>query len=215
MKSSPAACLLALVVASCGACAGWMRPNASAPGIGRVLTSSARVRVLCDGKLVGYGSGVAVGYRHVLTARHVARACASAATFEVVFDDGSIRAAMVDADAPESVDVSRLVLDGVRRSWAWVARYRPRRGQRVWVYAGDGKMDSAHEWAFHLKQGWITHVEDYVIVVGIHAVPGNSGAAVFDDEGRVLGILVGGSWDPNQEFYLAAWRPTAWRGLTP
>lgn len=213
-----ALCLIAFLTA-CSSCAPGLM---SRGGVERLMPASARVRVLCDGQLRGYGSGVAVGPRHLVTAKHVVQACKTTPTpdmaqYQVVLDDGSRREAVLVREAEGDVDVALLVLGGAAsfRTWAELADYRPLPGQRVWLYTGDGRMDQKGEWAFHLKEGIVTRVHGDVLVVSAHVVPGNSGAAAFDDDGRVVGILVGGRWDSSEEFYLEAWRPRAWRALVP
>jgi len=187
-------------------------------GVRRMVKSAARLRVYCDGTISAYGSATAISPRLALTARHMGRVCkgTSTATYTLQFDDGSIyEVAMLKMAKNEEVDTAQLydVESITFAHYARVAAYEPARGQHVWVYAGDGKLDVPGEWGFVIKEGRVSRVLDGVLVVSAHGVPGNSGCGVFDDAGRLLAVLWGGSWNPNSEFYFEAYRPAAWPDL--
>lgn len=210
------------------ACGGTALAPRSVPtdraGIKNALAASVRIRGYCNGELVGYGSGVAVSDRHVLTARHITQMCADTATpdmasFELVSPDGSVRDATGDMDAiDDSIDVGRLIVtDGhYFKTYAPIAEYTPDVPDDVFIYAGDGTMDvSEPQRLFFFKWGSVSKVWEHTILVSFHGVPGNSGAGVFDAAGHVVGILHSGNWTPTKENFVLADRPSAWVELFP
>lgn len=212
------------------ACSGGCIPQAHLTHTGAdtiavqiVMQSSVRILADCDGDgdLDGFASGVAVSPRHILTARHVAEGCGrisrapDMAQFWAYTWDARRIPIVVDmlARDPE-VDAARFVVDGGSDPfavWALPALYLPATGQRVYQYTGDGTFDPP----FHWKEGVISGARGQQLDISIHGVPGNSGSAVFDVNGNILGILWGGRWHSGLEFAIGAYRPQAWIELIP
>ena len=219
--------LLVAALAACQSCA-YHKPQSlpqlyETRGVERIVKSSVRIRVYCNGQLTAYGSGVAVSPRHVLSARHIARGCSNSPTpdmaqFEMITPDGIGHEFILELEAanPE-IDAARFVILGSLElaNYASIADYQPRIGQPVYQYAGDGTMDIGGEHAFQFKQGFVSETQQDLVIVSIHGVPGNSGSGIFDSEGNLLGILWGGSWQYSRENYIEATRPVAWPELVP
>lgn len=221
--------LVAAFVAACSSCATFQKlkpydplaPVYVSDGVERIVKSAVRIRIYCDGQLLGYGSGTAISPRYLLTARHISQGCQSSetpdmGTFTAQFDNGEIYEIITAKESAE-VDTALMVVAGSNSfpAWAPLADYQPSVGQRVWVYAGDGTIDGDGEYAFQIKDGLLSHVLAGLIVVSAHGVPGNSGCGVFDEDGNLLGVLWGGSWNASREFYFEAYRPQAWPELIP
>ncbi len=235
MKTLVIVMLLAALSVACSSCASVRaaRVGLTVPqeyetfGVEKMVRSAVRVRIYCDGNIYAYGSGTAVGPRHVLTARHIASGCPKgdapdapdvSTTFTVQFANGQIyQVAAQQLASNDRIDAAQLVNIEVADfpSWAKVAWYQPRVGQRVMMYAGDGTLDLPDEHAFQFKDGRVTRADDWRLVISSHGVPGNSGCGVFDENGDLVGILWQGAWSPAREFYFEASRPEMWSELLP
>jgi hypothetical protein len=192
--------LALLALASCSlplAPAGY----ATAPAAAQ-YTSSVRITSTCDG-LTGYGSGVAITSRHVITAAHVV-ACTGDALITATTRDG--RTSLVSIDlAAAGVDVVRLVADGVKRPfqhWAEVTSQHPLTGSAVCLVAAS----EGH--APVRRCGDAGGLVEGGLLIAVPGYPGNSGGAVFDGEGRVVGVVQQGRRD-----YAVAIPVPAWRAL--
>lgn len=219
------ACLTILVGVACsGALAHAPVSPDYRPGneLRNALASSYRIRIYCGEELAGYGSGVAIDNRHVLTARHVVEACLESDTpdmewFELVDYNGRVYEAALDRKASdEEIDVARLVVNGAAEfpTWAPIATAPPNVLDRVFLLAGDGSMDRGYG-RFFPKDGYVSGIIRDQLVVSIHGVPGNSGSAIFDVHGQVVGILHSGRWDASKEFFVFAALPKTWYDLFP
>lgn len=216
-----AACVALAFVTSCAGPAGAADPGSVVPvhfetsGIERMTAAAVRIRVYCNGELAGYGSGTAIGPRHLVTARHLLRMCEDG-RFTAQFDSGMRYEISLVAGASNE-DVDAALFANVERddfkNWAQLAGYQPRRGQQVFFYTGDGWIDTDGEWPFQIKEGRVSFVRAGTMVVSTHGVPGNSGCGVFDADGALLGVLWGGRWDARTEFYIEAFRPQAWSDI--
>lgn len=222
---------LSLVGCSCGGIQ-KIRPNVDqtqvyvTKGVQRLVESSVRIRAYCgpELKVDSLGSGVAVGPRHIISARHVAVACQDSQTpdwvsYEAIMDNGATYEIALDRHAKDDdTDVSRFVVLGMATLpvWTELTDYQPAVGQRIWVYAGGGmKQDDAGFWDFILKDGYVSRSFKDIVVISTHGIPGNSGGAIFDEDGRVIGILVSGVWASAHENYVDAYRPTFFPDLWP
>lgn len=215
--------VLGLLLSACSSCSG---PDRAAARTDNVLTthadqneyasetarriwgSTVRLEVYCEGEAgpSGWGSGVTISRRHVLTARHVID-CDNKAKLEGVIvhlDDGQRIPMSLDVlPASDGVDAARLVVDGIQR-FDWFARpalYSPARWQTVCVLASDIEMGELYP-----KCGYVSRGGHATLRVSIHVVPGNSGAAVWDLSGNVVALVSRGRWASNGEFVLLAQR---------
>lgn len=178
--------VLALVLLGC---CPTTQPAPAAPSPSTVVNveyqRAVRVDVDCGLGLTPNGTGVRVGGHTVLTALHVVQC--DVKSVAVVDQDGKSYEAKVQGAAP--FDVARLEAKDLPAlpqleigsvdvgSRACAAVYLPERGRRCGeVWPNIEGQDS----------GWM-HV-DFV------AEHGNSGAGVWDEEGRLVGILVHLRW---------------------
>ena len=102
---------------------------------------TVRIQVDCVNGGGGWGSGVIVSPRHVLTAKHVVEACTPAEPWKVTVEThiGTKFEVVVDT-LHEHVDAARLVVTGVGspfRSWARIAHWGPEDGQWICFSAHD------------------------------------------------------------------------------
>ena len=212
---------LTLALAACGRSyyVAGPAPRYEDEYVEKLARVAVRLRIYCDGKLWGYGSGTIVSRKHVLTAKHVVEACPAGArdSYLAETDDGTQYPVETELKSAE-YDAARMRLLpewGEFPYWAEVASYPLRRGQPVYMFTGDGATIDADP--FYLKDGRIARVQptEKSVHVSAHAVPGNSGCGVFDAEGRLVAILWGGRWDPRTEFIFVATTPDAWPELVP
>lgn len=190
-------------------------PQAPEAGMQNAIASAVRLRIYCDGEMLGWGSGTFIDPWHVITARHVS--CDEnpvASEYDVVNFWGETKHATYDAGAEDSdTDVLRLLVSEQNGAWAEIANYIPAYGQEVYMSTGDGTMDEVDFPAFHFKVGRVGPSDESKVRVNIHCVPGNSGGAWFDAQGHLLGVLSAGSWNSGRENWCEGYPPASWMDL--
>lgn len=213
-----------VLLTSCATLAPLLHPGYETQGDRVRSEASVRVLMFCDAEHLGFGSGVAVSSRHVLTARHVVEdeRCKVPLTFIVIKFDGErvpmeldkVAGGLTWDELPGSVDdAARLVpvaCGNLFETWAPIAQYRPRLGQTVYMVAGQYDRPP-----FIYKTGIVSGVSDEKLLLSGHFVPGNSGSAAFDSNGHVLGLVVSAVWADSAENWSQAIRPASWSEIIP
>ena len=159
------------------------RPQAQYARSRDVFASTVRVvAVYADGQVVS-GTGVIVGPRHVLAARHVVhRDGVEYLAIGVVRQADVGVEVVVDAES-EGLDVARLMVVGVGAPFRDVSSPGPV------AAAGEELCMVTNEWL--MKCGRVSPDPlPQATVVAIRAVPGNSGAPLYDARGRLSAIAV-------------------------
>ena len=203
--------LLAVVLLSaCDGCGPRVRSGGYATQVDEIkYEATLRLAVLCPNGKVSLGTGVAVAPKVVLTAKHVVT-CGDlgdalqilAKTNRGTFHDLALVKHLKDGDV--SVLVSA---DAAFPVYGQLGDYHLQIGQSVCVVANDNDTNYLLS-----KCSQLSRVEHPWIVFGAHVVPGNSGAAVWDAAGRVIGIVSGGDWSPGREYELVATGASAFAG---
>lgn len=200
MKATSVVCFITLValVACSGSCR--HQPTVStlydtAHERERLYATTVRITVQCPDGSGGWGSGVAVSPRHVLTARHVVDGCDGEIWMLTATPYGrSITVEMVPDLISETTDAARLVVVGTSKPFMRYARAAA-------LPVPDGAMvcASVFDPGFFLYQcGYLVGVFDSMMVLGFRIVGGNSGGPVFAD-GRLVGLVVARSIHPDRQ----------------
>lgn len=206
----PAFCF-GLVLLSLVACAG---PQRCSPGFRdeatrAVVTSSMRVVVRCDGEAVAFGSAVAVSPWYALTAAHVvSAACPPGKTLQleaVTWNGATIPISAVAAPAGYDGDTAYVhAARGARfDAWATLTGVEPEVGDDLVMSTGHFVYADNLAASWTLKHGLMSGVVIYerhrYLVFSGHVVHGNSGAGVFDEGGRLVGVVSKADDDPDHE----------------
>jgi trypsin-like peptidase len=188
--------LLAALIAACSSCnpSLWPKPPAGYYDYQsyKILESSALVSVECVGGAKIGGSAVAVSGRHLLTAKHVVKACEGYFGVEVwkitvaVGTAGAEYEVTVD-EVSQDHDVARLVISGIGEPLlTWVVPGPVvKRGQPVCTVAGDVTAR-----LLNMKCGRVSEIDDDLNLITIHVIGGNSGSGLFDSQDRLVGIVI-------------------------
>lgn len=167
----------------------------------RMYLSSVRIKVICKDESGSMGTGFAVSPRHVITALHVIDCEGEPPAFVfVVLRDGKSIPMWVDDPRIGGVDAVRLsVLEPLAmefKTWVPTSDRAPLIGEDVCVVAG------GMPGTYGIKKcGAVAFIQDGHFIVSMHIVPGNSGGAVFDSFGNVIGIVRAASFEPRREYY--------------
>jgi S1-C subfamily serine protease len=198
--------LTAAVIAAC-ACAhqaASSRPGASYASVGArvAVETSYRVIVTCAGTELGYGSAVAVSPDTLVTARHVVDAeCPVEPTFAALSSRG-VEIVVRVGRRHETADLATLVSPGpIFPRWAAIATGPTPLGAELHANVGGSVDRDAVGWSFCYK---VLHADRYTMVRGTRViylsgpvVAGNSGGAVIDAGGAVVGIIVARGTGPD------------------
>jgi S1-C subfamily serine protease len=128
------------------------------------------------------GSGVVLDERHVLTAAHVVRCPTIPGVMLTTFDGRHIQAVVTHED--QAADVAVLELATADRLHLDVAP--PARAR---VAIGDAVCAETSDPARQTYCGVVEYVGDDVARAAFTAIRGNSGAPVYDAQGRLVGLV--------------------------
>jgi len=186
--------ILVLLFTSC--CAG--KPYRYTPSVVNFqYATSVRLIVFClDGPKLG--SGVIISKRQVLTAKHVAKCKVGPPPFLIIARDVRSNKIEMKIDrVSETVDVARLItLNGAEQFPIYASINLDddaKVGDQVCVVAGDDAVFMIR------KCGEMTLPSSTGYMTTVPVVPGNSGSALWNDVGQVIGIIVRGRWDAGAE----------------
>jgi hypothetical protein len=203
--------LLALLIAS--ACAGPQHCNIKDPAIRTVYETSYRVIIKCGGEVAAFGSAVAVAPERALTARHVVELDPTACpmpSWILVSADGTLIPA-VPGPAPGDADVASLVPASPFLRYAIVRKDEVELGETLTMFTGHGVYLDALPQSFTIKHvlasGYYHQDSETDLILSGHIVSGNSGSGVFDDSGRLVGILSKADSNSDHENYGLAVTP--------
>lgn len=154
-----------------------------------VLDATASVIVSClDATRNRMGAGVAISPRHVITSRHLAEACLPDEATVILARTAVSGYVEVVVDGLAEVDAARLVVVGTAEpftAWAELADRGPEPVEPVCVAAWDFALATPL-----LKCGRASvGLPDGTVVIGVRVIPGNSGSAVYDTDGDVVGLV--------------------------
>lgn len=180
-------------------------------------TTTVRIAVICkyadSPSKWGSGTGFLTWNGYVLTAKHLSQ-CNPKGYIIFVRNENEAAAYPAQVDKmSETADVMKLKIISpdawVRNvSAADISRVKVKIGQPVCSVGGD-----------YIDSGWIRKCGEVVgtrsdmIVVSVQAVPGNSGSPLFDVHGRIIGILVAGTWNASAEKTALVVPVYAWEDL--
>jgi len=138
----------------------------------------------------GHGSGVYIGNGNILTAGHVASAVPQGGVLEVIDDKGDKTVATVLWASPQ-YDVALVHVAGLPADAAKIDCAANVTGQHVTIYGNPLELDFTRTSGF--IAGKARSMGPWVSAVPIDAtiLPGQSGGAVVNDAGDVVGIAVG------------------------
>ncbi|MEK7180501.1 MAG: trypsin-like peptidase domain-containing protein [Patescibacteria group bacterium] len=177
----------------------------------RLYASTVRIMIQCADGSGGWGSGVAVSPRHVLTARHVIDACEGEPwVITASLYDRKASAEMVVERISDTTDAARLVVVGLEepfRYWADAAATDARAGDLVCASAFDPDF-------FIFQCGYVTGAYDSIVFLGFRIVGGNSGGPIFRN-GQLVALVVARSINPARQHIGMAVPLSAWRDLLP
>ena len=178
--------------------------------------ASVRLMVVCPDMSPRAGSGIAVSARHVITARHVID-CDGEGPRQILArlaGGSSVLAGVERVLVGPAADAALLVAEGFaapfRGAVGVLELDAPRIGARVCVIAGGSSPSQS------LREcGYVAGVWESLIAISTRIVPGNSGAAAWDDRGRAIGIVTSGEWREGKEQYGVVLRASALAELVP
>lgn len=145
--------------------------------------ASVIVGVICADSSNSGGSGVVINNRHILTAKHVVSRCPNE-LFDIWVLTANNRVVHVSYDKASNDDVVRLFAS-YDFATSVPAVGNPQLGDKVCV------VFPRRKWLYTC--GSIIKTIPNRIVLDIVAEPGDSGSAVFDSKGNVVGIVSAGT----------------------
>ena len=142
-----------------------------------------------------FGTGVIISDKYILTANHVT-VCKIGAPLTMIVANSQHENFSVALDRrDEENDIARLTpINNIRFPvWARISFSEPELGDPVCVVAGDEAV------FMQRKCGEIGPRLGPFLQMNTATFPGNSGAAVWDNTGAIVGILVRGRWAQDDE----------------
>lgn len=171
--------------------------------------SAVRIAAICQNGGLVSGSGVAVSDHKVITAKHLIINCHPDVFYIFMRENNKVK--QIEAtlgDLVSGVDVMSLITEEKLLHVAPIKFDSPLVGEEVCSIGGGG-LDNG--WI--KKCGYVAYFDENGWIASIPAVPGNSGSPVYDYAGRIVGILVQGSWGEGREKYANSVPVKAWKEL--
>lgn len=124
----------------------------------------------------GHCSPTAIGRKAILTASHC-----ELPTNEIRIDG---HRAVITATIRDKFDHTVYILDGVEfQKWAKFAHRKPVLGEKVHIFGRPGG------WPMVFRSGEVANVDTEVDMYGLVSFPGDSGSAIFNEDGEILDVL--------------------------
>lgn len=194
--------LLFLCLTACSSCA-TVGPGQYRYELVKQYYSTVFVATFCNDPEIPskYGSGVVISHTQVVTAAHVV-SCPSGPPKRITVENlGKLYETRLDDFLPE-IDIASIRVKGNFVTYSPTTRNYPRVGDEVCTVTNMSVR----------KCGYVIKSEKDTLTIAMKAVRGNSGSAIYNSRGEVVGILVAGTMNFDIEAVTFAVPTELWVG---